>query len=404
MTRKGFDDTYLAALTPQIRRIEQAADDILSHVGIRFEGCTETLEMWHSQGAVVEGDRVYPNGEQLRAVIRASAPASFGLLARDAAHDLRVGRDHPAIFTPIYGAPNVMLTSGQRLAGSRALYRDLVALADRHATITNTGQMICVMNDVPESERAAAMAQAHLELSQKPFMGSVESSQALAEVIAMTRAATDRTRTPPHWPATMARCRLLHLINSTPPLSYKANALHCLRAAAQGGEGCIVTSYMMLGATGPATSAGALAQGYAECLAGMALAQLWQPGTPMIMGLFAATFSMQHMQPIFGDPLTQSVQHHAVALARHLGVPVRGDGGVTNALTDDAQAGYEGGRSMFAAITSGSDFILHAAGWLDGGRCVSFDKFNREANALAQWQVPRLCRNKGVLGSVALRI
>lgn len=392
MTSKGFGDSYLAALTPQIRRIEQAADDILRQVGIRFEDSAETLEMWRCQGAEVKGDRVYLDGTQLRSVIRANAPASFGLLARDAAHDLRVGRDHPAIFAPVYGAPNVKLTGGQRLAGSRALYRDLVALADSHASITNTGQMICVMHDVPESERASSMAQAHLELSKKPFMGSVESPRAMAEVIAMTRAATDRTCTPPDWPADAARCQLLHLINSTPPLSYKANALHCLRAAAQGGEGCIVTSYMMLGATGPVTSAGALAQGYAECLAGMALAQLWQPGTPVVMGLFAAAFSMQHMQPIFGDPLTQAVQHYAVALARHLGVPVRGDGGVTNALTDDAQAGYEGGRSMFASLVSGSDFILHAAGWLEGGRCVSFDKFSREASALAQWQVPGALR------------
>ena len=129
--------------------------------------------------------------------------------------------------------------------------------------------------------------------------------------------------------------------------------------------------------------AGALAQGYAECLAGLALTQLWRPRTPVIMGIYATQFSMSSMQPWFGDPLSQTVQFHAVALARHLGVPVRGDGGVTSSCLDDAQAGYEGGRATAAALTAGSDFILHSAGWLESGRCVSMTKFDREAIALS---------------------
>jgi trimethylamine--corrinoid protein Co-methyltransferase len=383
MINGTFCDKYLSALDPQIQQIEQAADDILRNVGLQFEGDVETLDIWRSHGAIVEQDRVYLDGVQLRENIRATAPQSFGILAQSPEHDRCIGKDHAAVFAPIYGAPNVLTSHGQRLPGSRALYRDLVALADQNTAITNTGQMICVMNDVPEQDRPAEMAQAHLQGSKKPLMGSVASPHAVVDVIKMVRASTNRAGTSPSWPAKTAHCQLLHLINSTPPLTYKANALQCLRAVARNGEGCIVTSYMMLGATGPTTLAGALALGYAECLAGLALSQLWQPGTPVVMGLFATAFSMQHMQPIFGDPLSQNVQFYSVALARHLGVPARGDGGITNALIDDAQAGYEGGRNMNSTLMAGSDFVLHAAGWLEGGRCVSFDKFNREANAIA---------------------
>ena len=386
MISKTFCENYLSAFDPQIQKIEQAADHILRHIGLDFEGDPDTLEMWRSQGAHIDQNRVYLDGAQLRDIIRATAPQNFGVVAQSAAHDCCIGKDHPPMFAPIYGAPNVLTSDGQRIAGSRALYRDLVALADSTHAITNTGQMICVMNDVPEQERPAEMAHAHLDGSKKPLMGSVASPQAVIEVINMVRANTDRPDTKPDWPVGFPKCQLLHLINSTPPLTYKANALKCLREVARNNEGCIITSYMMLGATGPTTVAGAVASGYAECLAGLALAQLWQPGTPVVMGLFAAPFSMQHMQPLFGDPLSQNVQFYSVALARHLGVPARGDGGITNALMDDAQAGYEGGRNINAALMAGSDFVLHAAGWLEGGRCVSFEKFAREADALDQWR------------------
>jgi trimethylamine--corrinoid protein Co-methyltransferase len=140
---------------------------------------------------------------------------------------------------------------------------------------------------------------------------------------------------------------------------------------------------MMMGATSPVTVAGALIQGYAEVLAALALVQLWSPGAPVVMGLFAIPFSMSSMVPCFGDPASQVVQMYAVQLARRLCVPVRGDGGVTSSKVDDAQSGYEGARATIASVLSGADFILHSAGWLEQGRCVSMGKFRREAAALA---------------------
>jgi trimethylamine--corrinoid protein Co-methyltransferase len=139
---------------------------------------------------------------------------------------------------------------------------------------------------------------------------------------------------------------------------------------------------MTMGATSPVTAAGSLIQGYAEVLAGLALTQLWEPAAPVVMGLFAIPFSMRSMQPVFDDPVTQLVSINAVQLARHLGVPVRGDGGVTSAHTDDAQAGYEGSIATYFATASKSDFVLNSAGWLEGGRCMSMAKLSREVTAI----------------------
>ncbi|RVG77996.1 trimethylamine--corrinoid methyltransferase, partial [Sinorhizobium meliloti] len=361
----------------ELNQIERATDKVLADVGLRFEGDPETLALWREHGMPVQEDRVFLDGAWLRSVIRATAPPTFRLRARNPVHDTIVGPDAPPIFAPIYGAPNLQFVDQRRGLGSRKEYRKLVALAHQSPALSNTGHMICVMNDIPEAARPVHMALAHLECSDKPFMGCIASPAAAQTVIEMVKLAIGREERE-------AECSLLHLINATPPLTYKENPLRCLRAIARNQQGIMVTSYMMMGATSPVTIAGTLIQGYAEVLAGLALAQLWFPGTPVVFGLFAIPFSMRSMLPVFGDPASQLVQLYSVQLARRLGIPVRGDGGVTSSNADDGQAGYEGGRATSVAATSGADFILHAAGWLEQGRCVSIGKFGREARAIAE--------------------
>jgi trimethylamine---corrinoid protein Co-methyltransferase len=360
-----------------LRRIEDSADRVLAEIGIRFEDDPETLDLWRLHGGVVKGDRVLLDGPRLRQIIQENAPESFTLRARNPDRDTKIGAGQPPVFAPIYGAPNVLFENGERGSGSLAIYRQLVSMAHAAPALSNTGHMICVLNDVPEPARPMEMALSHLSLSDKPFMGSIASPQAAVEVIDAVSMAVGRK-------ATTGACELLHLINATPPLVYKENPLKCLRAIAQRRQACMVTSYMMMGATSPVTVAGTLIQGYAEVLAGLALAQLWSPGVPVVMGLFAIPFGMSSMLPCYGDPASHLVQIYAVQLARRLGVPVRGEGGVTSAKVDDGQAGSESARATAASVLSGADFILHSAGWLEQGRCVSIGKFEREARAIAE--------------------
>lgn len=356
-----------------LSRIEAAADQILSDIGLRFEGDPETLELLNAAGFPAKGDCVRLDGPALRRLIATHAPRQFVLRARNPSRSLTIGQG--MVCAPAYGAPTVLTLTGDRRAGNLSLYQSLVSMAHAAEGIGNTGHLLCVLNDQPEPLRPFQMALAHLELSDKTFMGPVSSPQDLVDVSVATE---EVIALPPG----LGACNLLHLINATPPLTYKANPLKCLRAAAERGEGCVVTSYMMMGATSPVTIAGTLAQGYAEVMAGLALCQLWRPGAPVIAGIFGTPFDMQHMIPRFGDPATALIQHLATALARRLGVPVRGDGGVSSAKSDDAQAGYDGGAALMHCQATGADFVLHAAGWLEQGRTMGLAKFRREAMAL----------------------
>ncbi|MEO0921392.1 MAG: trimethylamine methyltransferase family protein, partial [Pseudomonadota bacterium] len=158
------------------------------------------------------------------------------------------------------------------------------------------------------------------------------------------------------------------------PLTYQVNPLRCLRASAELGQGTVISSYMMMGATSPVMMAGALAQGLAEILVGLALTQIYRPGAPVVGGIFATPFSMQFMGPVFGTPESHLVQLAACQLIRRLGIPVRGDGMISSSKLNDAQAGYEGAGVLGASLLGGADLILHSAGWLEAGRLVSLEK------------------------------
>ena len=368
---------YNGANDPAVfETIERNADRLLAETGLRIDD-PETVSLLVSAGAESSGGKVLADGASLRGVVRRSAPGRFRLQGRNPDRDTIIGAFDGPQFAPIYGAPDVLLETGQRSKGRLALYRDMVSISHSSPGLTNTGHMICVLDDVLEEHRPWAMLHAHLSLSDKPFMGSIASPDVAGEFIALTREAVGR-------PVGDGVCNLLHLLNASPPLTYWENPLKCLRQIAEAGEAAMVSSYMMMGATSPVTIAGALAQGYAEVLMGLAIAQLWRPGAPVVMGILAWPFDMRTMLPNFGDPASQLVQYHAAELARRLGIPSRGDGAVTSAKVDDAQAGYEGARNLAASVDSGAGFILHGAGWLEQGRCISLAKLRRDAAAIAR--------------------
>ncbi|MBX7251265.1 MAG: trimethylamine methyltransferase family protein, partial [Candidatus Promineofilum sp.] len=72
-------------------------------------------------------------------------------------------------------------------------------------------------------------------------------------------------------------------------------------------------------------------------------------------------------------------------LARRYGLPYRGSGGLTSSQTADAQATYEALWSLWPAVLGRANLIMHAAGWLDGGLTVSFEKFIIDLENLAMF-------------------
>ncbi len=163
--------------------------------------------------------------------------------------------------------------------------------------------------------------------------------------------------------------------------------LGALRVYAQNNQATVISPFILAGAMSPVTVAGTCAQILAEALAGMAFAQLVRPGAPVVFGTFASSISMQSGAPTFGSPEPSLVLYVCAALARRLGVPFRSGGGLCASKTADAQAAYESANTLQTAMLAGVNFMLHTAGWLEGGLVMGYEKFVMDTDQAAMIQV-----------------
>jgi len=170
-------------------------------------------------------------------------------------------------------------------------------------------------------------------------------------------------------------------------MTYDETMLGAAEVYARNNQASIISPFILAGAMSPVTAAGTLAQLLAEAMAGMAFTQLVRPGSPVIFGTFASSISMQSGAPTFGTPEPAIVLYGAAALSRRLGVPFRSGGSLCGSKVPDAQAAYESAQTILPTTLAGVNFVLHAAGWLEGGLASSYEKLIMDADQLGMMEV-----------------
>lgn len=143
---------------------------------------------------------------------------------------------------------------------------------------------------------------------------------------------------------------------------------------ARQGQPSIITPFCLMGAMAPVTVAGAITLSHSEALAAIALGQLAKPGAPMLYGAFASNVDMKSGAPAFGTPEQFNASLASGQMARYLGLPWRNAAGCA-ANANDSQAAHETQMSTWGAVQAGATVVIHAAGWIEGGLTVSFEKF-----------------------------
>jgi trimethylamine--corrinoid protein Co-methyltransferase len=165
------------------------------------------------------------------------------------------------------------------------------------------------------------------------------------------------------------------LINANSPLVWDSTMLGVAEAYSRANQACIITPFILSGAMSPVTVAGTLTQVLAEVMAGTAFCQLVRAGAPVIFGTFVSTLSMQSGAPTFGTPEAALAIFGAGQLARRMNMPFRTGGSLCASKIPDAQAAYESAQTLLPTLFAGANFVLHAAGWLEGGLSASYEKF-----------------------------
>ena len=353
--------------------IERHADRILGEVGIEFRGDEEALGLFKAAGADVKGERVRFAPGQVRALC-ATAPSQFAQHARNPARRVEIGGDH-TVFAPAYGAPFVSDLAGGRRYGTIEDFRNLVKLAYLSPWMHHSGGTICEPVDLPVNKRHLEMVYAHMRWSDKPFMGSVTAPERAADSIEMCRLLFGARFVDEN-------CVILGNINVNSPLVYDHVMSGVARTYAAANQATVVVPFILGGAMGPVTPAAAIAQAHAEACVGVALTQLVRPGAPVIYGNFLSSMSLRSGAPTFGMPEPALAYMAVGQLARRLGLPLRCGGHFTAAKVADAQAAQESADSLMPALMAGTNFVLHAAGWLEGGLTMGYEKFMLDCDRL----------------------
>ena len=352
--------------------IEQNADTILQEVGLEFRGDPDVLRLFRDAGADVQGERVrFPRG-MCRSIVQATAPRQFTQYARNHDNDVEIGGRH-TVLAPNYGSPFVRDLDRGRRYGTIEDFRNFVKLAYMSPFLHHSGGTVCEPVDVPVNKRHLDMVYSHIRYSDKPFMGSVTAPERARDTVDMARILFGADYLEDH-------AVILSLINANSPLVWDGTMLGAARAYAEANQATLLTPFILAGAMAPVTAAAVCAQTLAEALGGMTFVQLIRPGAPVVLGSFASSMSMQSGAPTFGTPEPALVLYAMAALARRLGVPFRSGGNLCASKIADAQAAYESAATFQPTILAGVNFVLHAAGWLEGGLAVGYEKFIMDAD------------------------
>ncbi|MBF9029994.1 trimethylamine methyltransferase [Rhodobacterales bacterium HKCCE3408] len=364
----------------EIAAMHEAALDVLERLGMRVL-LPEARDLFVAGGATVRpGDMVHIGREMVEAAL-ATAPRS--ILGRGGARDrdvlLEPGR---IVFQPGAGAPHATDAIRGRRPGTAGDFVDLTRLT-QHFDVLQMVPPLVEPQDVPTHVRHYLTMERQLRLSDKlPFVYSRGTPQVMDcfEILSLARGLSeDELRAATH---------CYTIINTNSPRTLDIPMAQGLIDFARWGQVSIVTPFTLMGAMAPITVAGAITLSHAEALAAITLTQLASPGAPVCYGTFTSNVDMKSGAPAFGTPEHFRASLAAGQLARMIGLPWRSATG-SAANINDAQAANETQFGLWGCLLAGATITIHAAGWLEGGLTVGYEKFICDLEVLQM--VAELC-------------
>ncbi len=348
-----------------VEHLHTSAIRYLADEGIRvlFD---EAREIFAEAGCTVDGDMVRFDPDVIAEAI-ASAPSEFTLLGRNPAYDVHLGLGHVNL-VPVGGPPFVSDLDRGRRDGTLADQENFLRMTE-HFDVMSVAAPCVEPNDIPINIRHLHSIRSSMTLTHKPTFLFARGRDRVADNFEIIRLAYDIT---PEAFVEAPRCWTNVNVNSPRQLDIPMSM--GIIDFARAGQVCILTPFTLAGAMAPVTMAGALVLQHMEVLAALTLSQLVRPGGPVVYGAFTSNVDMKSGSPAFGTPEAFKGALGSGQLARHVGLPWRSSGSSASTSVD-AQGAYETMLNTWAAVLAGANWIMHAAGWQEGGLVASYEKF-----------------------------
>jgi len=327
----------------QVEAIHRGTLDVLWETGIRFEH-ERALKVLENNGCKVdyESHRVhFPPGlveESLR-----RCPSAFHVKARDPQNSLMIG-GNTLYFGPFPGMQTVDLDTWEPRVPTRKENYDGVTILD-------------------------ALPNLHVLWNYTPFFGF----EGVPPVMALPESTAGKIRNSTKFlsegysndseiftiqMAQAVGAEMFVPCTPAPPLTYYYGSIEAILRAVEVGFPIRITEGAIMGATVPATIAGAMVATNALLIGPIVLLQVLNPGTRIIVNDFIFPQNMRTGSPAFGA--IGSCLHVAGfnQMWRRYGVPTANSATIPASKRIDFQGGYEKAFAVLLYALSGADMIL----------------------------------------------
>ncbi|MEQ9258025.1 MAG: trimethylamine methyltransferase family protein [Roseovarius sp.] len=365
----------------RIEAMHDSALRMLEELGIKVL-LPEAREIFRQAGARVEEEsQMVFLGREIVAEALKTAPRSITARAGARHRDL-VMELGALTFQCGAGAPHATDLVRGRRPGRAEDFREFTKII-QHYDVLHMVPPVVEPQDVPIHLRHYFTMQTQLSFTDKlPFVFSRGTPQ-VRESFEMLRdfrgLSDDAFHAEPH---------CYTIINTNSPRVLDTPMAQGVVDFARAGQLAIITPFTLMGAMAPITVAGAITLSHAEALAAITLSQMTRPGAPVMYGTFTSNVDMKSGAPAFGTPEHFKASLAAGQLARHIGLPWRCAAGSASNM-NDVQAAGENQFALWGCLLAGATTIVHAAGWLEGGLSVSYEKLITDLEVLQM--VAELC-------------
>lgn len=351
----------------EVESICRAALDLLERIGVRCQ-VAEAQAILRRAGAAVDGNdgRIRLGREIVEAALK-TVPPQFTLTPRNPAHAVRLGGAYLTT-AAVLGPPNCSDLIRGRRSGSLSDMSDLLKLTQFFNCVQMNGWPVEPL-DIEVKNRHLDTALAMLTLTDKVPYVFCQSRKRIEDVLTMCAIARGETL------EQFAQSPgVFSIINTNTPLVYDVPMTIGVIDMAKYGQPVLLTPFIMAGASTPATIASAMALNTAEVLFGVTLGQLVRPGAPVVYGCAAINVDMKTGAPAYGLADMQVGTLIGGQIARRLNMPLR-TSNFSAANVPDFASGYESAFSAQYSVAAGTNLLMHAVGWVEGGLCTSYEKF-----------------------------
>lgn len=366
ITKRNLHAPYFRVLSDEgVQDIHKTVTRVLSEIGVEFPH-EQAQNIFRKAGAKVDGKRVRIPSQLLMDTLKL-APNSFTFYNRDGtpAMNLEPFEVHFGTYgtAPYWYNP---FTGRRELSTS-----ETIAVTARVCDALPNVEWSMPMG-VP-SDVEAPVADRHqffqaITNNTKTLYSSTYTAEGMADVVEMAATVAgglENLRAKPFFTTG---------INPGSPLRYDHEVTGKLIVMAAAGLPMLFNPMPMAGGTTPTTMASTIAIALAEGLAGIVLAQLINPGVPVVTGGVLAVMDMQTSVITYGAPELSLMMAGITEMCRFYGVPSYGTAGCTNSKILDPQAAVEATNSLLTSAFAGSNMI-HDLGLIDTGMTVSLEAF-----------------------------